>query len=255
MTKKIYLLTILFLIVLIPCGYSVSKVFAGKKDIELADAMYSRAILLMGSDPSLAMNELNSARKLNPREPKIFVAIGQIYFNQKNYQEAIKAFKKAIKFNENFVVAYSNLGYTYMALKEWDKAIENFRVIFNYPGIMAPHYVHNAIGWAYYEKNEFRKSIEELKKAIELKNNYAIAYYNLGLSLLGLENFDQAFIEFKNAVKYLPELVQAHNRLALLYLKKNIKQEARKEFQKVIELAPKSLLAEEAKNYLGIMDK
>lgn len=255
MTKKIYLRTILFLIVLILWGYSVSKVFAGKKDIELADEMYSRAILLMGPDPSLAMSELNLAKKRNPREPKIFVAIGQIYFSQKNYQEAIKAFKKAIKFNENFVVAYSNLGYTYMALKEWDKAIENFRVIFNYPGITAPHYVHNAIGWAYYEKNEFRKSIEELKKAIELKNNYAIAYYNLGLSLLGLENFDQAFIEFKNAAKHQPELVQAHNRLALLYLKKNMKQEARKEFQKVIELAPNSPLAEEAKKYLVIMDK
>ncbi len=209
----------------------------------------------MGSDPFLAMNELNFAKKLNPREPKIFVAIGQIYFSQKSYREAIKAFEKAIKLNENFVVAYSNLGYTYMSLKEWDKAIENFRMIFNYPGITAPHYVHNAIGWAYYEKNEFKKSIEELKKAIELKSNYAIAYYNLGLSILGLENFDQAFIEFKNAVKYQPGLVQAHNRLALPYLKKNMKQEARKEFQKVMELAPDSLLAEEAKNYMDIIDR
>ncbi len=106
MTKKIYPRIILFLIVLILWGYSVSKVFAGKKDIELADVMYSRAILLMGSDPFLAMNELNFAKKLNPREPKIFVAIGQIYFSQKSYREAIKAFEKAIKLNENFVVAY-----------------------------------------------------------------------------------------------------------------------------------------------------
>jgi Tfp pilus assembly protein PilF len=48
--------------------------------------------------------------------------------------------------------------------------------------------------------------------------------------------------------------VQAHNQLALIYLKKSMKEEARKEFQKVVELAPDSLLAEEAKNYLNIID-
>lgn len=210
----------LFFTVLFLWGTGVPKGFAEKKDIVRADVIYNRAMLLMDSDPSLAMNELNSAKKLNPKDPKILVAIGQIYFRQKDYRAAIKAFEKALKLNKNYVVAYSNLGYTYMALKEWNNAIQNFRMILNYPNLTAPHYVYNAIGWAYYEKNEFKKSIEELKKAVELKNNYAIAHYNLGLSLLGLENFDNAFVEFKNAVKFQPELVQAHNQLALIYLKK-----------------------------------
>ena len=48
--------------------------------------------------------------------------------------------------------------------------------------------------------------------------------------------------------------MQAHNQLALIYLKKSMKEEARKEFQKVMELAPDSLLPEEAKNYLNIID-
>jgi len=252
MIKKIFLRLILF-IILIPWGTSISQVFA-EKDIELADIKYNRAILLMDSSPSLAMNELNTAKELNPKDPKIVVAIGQIYFRQNNYQEAIKAFEKAIKLNKNYVVAYSNLGYTYMSLREWDKAIQNFRIILKYPNLTSPHYVYNAVGWVYYEKNEFRKSIEELKKAIELKKNYAIAYYNLGLSLMGLEDFDQAINEFKNAIKYQPDLVQPHNQLALIYLKKNMKQKARKKFQKVMELAPESLLAEEAKNYLAIID-
>tara|TARA_B100000315_G_scaffold135923_1_gene125187 strand:+ start:19003 stop:19770 length:768 start_codon:yes stop_codon:yes gene_type:complete len=254
MKKKMYLQFVLFFIVLFLWGPGVSKGFAEKEDILRADAIYNRAMLLMNSDPSLAMNELNSAKKLNPKDPKILVAIGQIYFRQNKYQEAIESFEKALQLDKNYVVAYSNLGYTYMALKEWNNAIQSFRMILNYPNITAPHYVYNAIGWAYYEKNEFNKSIEELKKAVELKNDYAVAHYNLGLSLLGLENFDHAFVEFKNAVKFQPELVQAHNQLALIYLKKNMKEEARKEFQKVMELAPDSLLAKEAKNYLNILD-
>ena len=119
-------------------------------------------MLLMDSDPSLAMNELNSAKKLNLKDPKILVAIGQVYFRQNKYQEAIESFEKALQLDKNYVGAFSNLGYTYMALKEWNDAIQSFRMVLNYPNIAAPHYVHNAIGWVYYEKNEIKKSIEEL---------------------------------------------------------------------------------------------
>ncbi len=100
----------------------------------------------MDSDPSLAMNELNSAKKLNLKDPKILVAIGQVYFRQNKYQEAIESFEKALQLDKNYVVTFSNLAYTYMALKEWNNAIQSFRMILNYPNIAAPHYVYNAIG-------------------------------------------------------------------------------------------------------------
>ena len=157
-----YLRFVLFFIVLFLWGPSVSKGFAGKEDVVRADAIYNRAMLLIDSDPSLAMNELNSAKKLNLKDPKILVAIGQVYFRQNKYQEAIESFEKALQLDKNYVGAFSNLGYTYMAFKEWNNAIQSFRMVLNYPNIAAPHYVHNAIGWVYYEKNEIKKSIEEL---------------------------------------------------------------------------------------------
>ncbi len=43
-------------------------------------------MLLMDSDPSLAMNKLNSAKKLNDKDPKILVAIGEAYFRQNKGQ-------------------------------------------------------------------------------------------------------------------------------------------------------------------------
>ena len=119
-------------------------------------------MLLMDSDPSLAMNKLNSAKKLNDKDPKILVAIGEAYFRQNKYKETIESFEKALQLDKNYVVTFSNLAYTYMAFKEWNDAIQSFRMVLNYPNIAAPHYVHNAIGWVYYEKNEIKKSIEEL---------------------------------------------------------------------------------------------
>ncbi len=233
-------------------GFCLSEAFA-EKNKTLAEIKYNQAVLLMDSNPLFALKELTIAAKLNPKEPKIPVAIGKIYLKQKLYPKAIDAFQKAIKIQKNYVDAYSNLGYTYVILKEWDKAIQSFRFILKYPNLTAPHYVHNAIGWAYYEKNDFKKSIIELKKAIRFKNNYSNAYYNLGLSLLGLEDDGQAIKEFKTAIKYNPDFVQAHNHLALIYLKKNLNKEAQEEFLKVIELAPDSQSAKEAKKYLDLI--
>ncbi len=250
MAKKMSLPLVLLISIFL-WGYDVGNVFA--VDIAAADSKFRRAIVLMENDPALAMIELSSAAKLNPRDPKIFVAMGQIDFKEKRYRDAIKMFEKALVINKDYAVAYSNLGYTYMTLKEWDKAIQNFRLILKYPNLTAPHFVYNAVGWAYYEKNEFKKSIDELRKAVKLKKNYAIAYYNLGLSLLGIDDFDQAIDEFKNAIKYQSDLVRADNQLALVYLKKKMKDEARKGFKKVIDLSPDSELGKEAKNYIDIL--
>ena len=63
----------------------------------------------------------------------------------------------------------------------------------------------------------------------------------------------EAIKEFKTAIKYNPGFVQAHNHLALIYLKKNMKKEALEEFLKVIELGPDSQPAKEAKKYLDLI--
>lgn len=251
MRDKIHLQFSIY-ITLILWGCCVAETFAAVNE-RLANSKYNRGIVLMNSNPSLALIELQLAAKLNPKDPKIFVAIGQTHFGQYRSKEAIKAFEKAIKINNGFVEAYLYLGRTYVSLKEWSKAIQTFRVALKYPNFIAPHYIHNAIGWAYYEKNEFQRSIEELQKAIRLKENYSIAYYNLGLSLVGIENFDEAIKKYKMAIKYQPDLVQAHYQLALIFMKNNMEKEAQAEFQKVIELAPDSKLAEDAKNYLNII--
>jgi tetratricopeptide (TPR) repeat protein len=243
---------IIFCLFIIFFGFCLSETFAGKNKI-LAEIKYKQAVLLMDSSPLFALKQLTIAAKLNPREPKIPVAIGKIYRKQKLYQKAIDAFQKAIKIRKNYVDAYSNLGYTYVFLKEWDKAIQSFRFILRYPNSTAPYYVHNAIGWAYYEKNDFKKSIIELKKAIRFKYNYPNAYYNFGLSLLGLEDYEEAIKKFKIAIEYNPDFVQAHNHLALIYLKKNMHKEAQEIFLKVIELAPDSQPAKEAKKYLDLI--
>lgn len=252
MDKKINLWHILIVFILFQ-GLVVQSVFA-ENNIELVEKAFNRAILLMDSAPSIALQELTTAAELNPNNPKIFVAIGQVHFKLNDHQEAIKAFEKAIKINKDFAVAYSNLGYAYMSLKNWDKAIQNFRIILKYPNLTAPHYVHNAIGWAFYEKNEFIQSIDELKKAIQMKGNYSTAYYNLGLSLIGLEKIDEAITKLKEAIKYQPGFVQAHNQLALLYLKRNLNREAREEFKKVIEFVPDSPLAKDAENYMDLIN-
>ncbi|MFV1951111.1 MAG: tetratricopeptide repeat protein [Nitrospinota bacterium] len=229
-----------------------------KKEINdrlIAESKYKLGLAYMDdNDIPPARRELLKAVKLSPDDPKIHNALGRTYVVEREFLMAEKAFNNALTLDPEFVEAYSMLGYVCMELKKRDKAIEIFQKLLNYQNIPL-HYVHNAIGWAYYEKGEHKKAEEELSLALRYKDDYPIAHYNLGLAYFGMGKFDLAIKEYKRAIELSPEFVMAHNQLGLLYLKRNNIERAIEEFNKVINLAPDSKMAATSKKYLDLIGR
>jgi len=102
------------------------------------------------------------------------------------------------------------------------------------------------------------------KKVIEIYPEDAMGHYNLGCTYWALDDWENAEMEWKKAVEYekvakereeratvsndqlsislivvrRPVAYRAHSSLGLLYLKKNLKDKAKEEFEKAIELEP-----------------
>jgi tetratricopeptide (TPR) repeat protein len=57
-------------------------------------------------------------------EANLFNSMGLEYFQEKQYDKAIKYYKNAIKIKPDNAVAYNNLGTVYRIRKEYDKALE-----------------------------------------------------------------------------------------------------------------------------------
>jgi len=93
---------------------------------------------------------------------KAFCDLGWLFFKQKEYQSAIKEFKKSIEINPN-ATAYRGLGSTLMRLKEY-------------------HHAKNA-----------------LEKSISISKEWK-TYRDLGLALLHLESYEEAIKMFKVSI-------------------------------------------------------
>ena len=86
-----------------------------------------------------------------------------------------------------------------------------------YMAVSAENY--NNLGIQEYEKGNYEKAIEYFSKAIELKPDYAEAYYNRGLAYLktgskytaeGRKNLNNAIADFSKAIELKPNYVNAY---------------------------------------------
>jgi serine/threonine protein kinase len=100
---------------------------------------------------------------------------GDYYRFNHNYEKAIEAYKKLRELKPDSL-AWSNLGYVFDALGEWDKAIEVFetsRKLGNtYFG------VYGSLGWLYHAKGMYEKAREVYEDYINnIRDDYIIHLY------------------------------------------------------------------------------
>ena len=142
---------------------------------------------------------------------------GNKYFDQGNYGEAIKSYKKSIMLNKNFDKSFYNLGLSYFkqgnnkdALDSFDKALE----INN--KYKQAHLVKSEI---YIAEGENKKAKDELLKIIDLDPSYAKAYSSYAFILYKEKNYPEAKNYFEKAKKLEPKNDRNFYSAAVLNLK------------------------------------
>lgn len=64
--------------------------------------------------------------RVSPLSPRSHINMGDVYRKEKNYEEAIREFKTAIKLGHNYAEAYFNLAETYQEMGRMNEAKANF---------------------------------------------------------------------------------------------------------------------------------
>lgn len=113
-------------------------------------------------------------------EAELYICRGNVWYNKKEYNEAISDYNKAIEINPNYALAFYNRGFVWIFREEYDKAIEDYnKAIEIDPNDVSAYVIKGSIFRA---MKEYDKAIENYNKAIEIDSNYANAYYNRGLA-------------------------------------------------------------------------
>ena len=176
-------------------------------------AHYDLALLLRELELySEAIDELNIAIELNPMDVKIYSVLANCYHDMDDpLNEAIIQSRLKGVYQAHCEINKNNGDAVYQ-LNKYQVAASYYQAALSYCPTPA---VLNNLACAYYAQELYGEAIGSLKKAIELNNQYFLAYFNLGNCQLRMsENGEQdmeimAKENFKVAVSLNAEFEQA----------------------------------------------
>ncbi len=65
----------------------------------------------------------------NPNDPTLRVALGGVFFNKKDYQQAVSIFSQAVSVKPNYANSYYNLAVTLTKLRQWAQAKKAYQTL------------------------------------------------------------------------------------------------------------------------------
>lgn len=172
--------------------------------------------------------------------------IGVAYHSFQKYTEAIDAYKKANEldpkqslYSRNMAIAYNQLQKRDLAVKYYEKAADKEE------NPVERAYDHNAIGLIYSDQFKDTEALKHYKIASELMPSIAVFYQNIGFSYRYLNAYDEAIDAYKKALNLTKKdkEKQAYylNQIGLLLTSQNLFEESLKYFSKAVSRFSKHL--------------
>jgi tetratricopeptide (TPR) repeat protein len=168
---------------------------------------YIVASSLYMTDPRRAVEKAESIIvRLKPSDVNVawsYMLKGLYLADQKQFSEAEKAIRTALKLNWSNAVAHANLGGILLEAGRPDEAIGQFpRAVAIDPDFSG---AYTGLGLALSQKGETDQAVAEVERAIEIDPRSTGAHGTLGNLLSIQHRFDAAAAEYRSALQYAPE--------------------------------------------------
>ena len=200
-----------------------------KSSLKYADYYYAQAaIYLKRIDTSnmrfrakndtliqLAINQLNYSLKINPKNPKVYNALGVAELKRGDLYQAQVNFEKALQVNQHYSTALDNLGAVYYITNELDKAESYYKKAMVENPTSATLYYH--LAQVAFKKDDLQKALYYANKSLDLYPKSTYAYNLLGEVYRKQGNEAAAVTAFKKSIFLMPENVEAYINLAGVY--------------------------------------
>ncbi|MBU1356502.1 MAG: tetratricopeptide repeat protein [Candidatus Edwardsbacteria bacterium] len=183
-----------------------------------------------------------------------YVAEGWNQICSGEFEKAISSLSNAVKLNPNDTRALGLLGWAYSYQGMYDDGLAVcLKVLQLEPNNDA---VRNNLGFISFKKGIFGEAIEHLSRVIKSgKDRPAVLYahYYLGLVYLERQMLDDAMFFFSKATVLGPNLIEAYYHLGQVYYHKKMYGAALKEWEKCLKLSPHNWWAKKAAEQIELL--
>lgn len=258
----------------IPTGCATGS----KRDPEQSSIRYQLAVNdYQSRRVEAAIEELNQALKLDPENADAHNMLGIIALQQgadyvaqaetlaclkgpdaelvredatKKFREAEEHLQRAVKFRDDFAMAWNNLAVAALQLQEWDLAASAATNALKVATYTEPEIARANLGWALFHKKELQKAWKELHDAVARSPGFCVGQYRLakvyverGEAELAMEHLDALV-----ANKACP-IQEAFLLGGLVAQRLKRVERARELFDRCASMAPRSCIAGECRRY------
>ncbi|MEX3446708.1 tetratricopeptide repeat protein [Staphylococcus warneri] len=138
---------------------------------------------------------------IDPENGAIYYNLGNVYYNQDRFKEAIKLYQQAMKYNIEPVDCNYMIGMSFNQLNAHKEALP-FLMTAAEKDHQQDTEVQFQYGLVLCQLEMFDQAIKQLKKVLSIDSNHVDAIYNLGLATyMKNEDVDEAIEYFNQAIK------------------------------------------------------
>jgi tetratricopeptide (TPR) repeat protein len=192
----------------------LGRLYRLNNDLQKAEAEFKIAVKLQPDSEEAVTtlaylyNELGDTARANQvlssvpnteRSAKLYSALGYTYEQQKQYKEAIEAYRHAIELDRDNLDAIRGLAQNLLNDGQADAALEQYKVIADANPEDAQTYVR--IAEIYRKQGKFDLALENLKKAESMVQDSVEVPYNIAAIYQAQGRFDEAIPIMKELLK------------------------------------------------------
>jgi protein O-GlcNAc transferase len=188
--------------------------------------------------------KISVSRLTNKKEPLPNYNLGVVLFNNRQYDEAIVNFKKAVEQNPNLIHAYNYLGNAFQEKKQFNESIACYEKAIQVNPADPTAYIN--LGIAFQNIKQHERAIKYFKAAIQINPNLYQAYDYMGLSLTMESNMEKAMESYQSSLLINPNSEMTLVNLGILISRQGKLNEAENYYKRALQINPNNFNAEEA---------
>ena len=153
--------------------------------------------------------------KAFPKSMILFNIIGASSSGLKQFDDAIKNYKKALKLNPNYAEAYYNMGIAFKNMGSHISAIDCYKKALK----IQPKYAEANYNMGNSLKfiGDLEAAIKSYKYAINNKHDFVEAYNNMGNTLMDMGDYIKAIETYFQAIKIRPSHPDAYKNMGFVF--------------------------------------
>jgi len=175
-------------------------------------------------------------RMMGGRDPEVYYALGNSHASRGQDEQAVRAYRTAIRLKSDHVSARNNLGNVLLRTGDVTGAIrcleEGVRIAPNDADL------RNTLALALAKNGKAKQAVQQYQRARELKPDDPKVRYNLGNTLGDLGRIDEAIASYRAALQLDARYARARYNLGNMLAKQGKFDEAAAEYAQVLELEP-----------------